>query len=835
MQPLGYDGDFLEKMHRELPEGEPIRFGALLRELRLEAGLSQEALAELAHMSAGGISVLERGTRRAPHRDTLALLANALNLSSSQRERFEASAKRAGTGRRRGDQVETVSARERHNLPFALTSFVGRDGEAASLRAHVEQNRLVTVTGVGGGGKTRLAIEVAHSMLGAFRDGVWLVELASLIDGDLVAQRVAETLGVASKTSTGDDWMKELIEKHQLVILDNCEHVLAESASLTKRLLEYCPQLRILTTSREPLRLNGERVVRLSPLSESDAVHLFVNRASDAAPEFLIEEREGESWQHVHTICRQLDGIPFAIELAAARVSTLSLGAIADNIGRRLKLLRHGSPATIPKHRTMRALIDWSYDLLSDEEQKVFEDLAIFGGGCTLETATRVCGGETAETLDTLEILSSLVEKSLVVVDMDVDEARYELLETTREYAWERLIMRGELEHVARRHALSYLIVAQRLEHKWSTAPDRAWFIEARRELQNWRIAINWALGERNDVLLGQRLIGALQAVWMVFALTEGLRWCHAAVELADEASPRDVIAKLKYAQALVSFLAGDLTTSLSAANYALSAYRALDDSFGVARAQIIIGSILVHSGKGIEGERILWEALEIAHRIDNALLVTYVHQAIGSSRGMVGDHHSARDHFTQALAIAKSIGAERAAIIASLNLAEAYFQAGEANAAIQIAGAAADASRGLGDEHATTDLLKNLARYLVAVDRYDDAKISLHESLHLSSHARGTTATARTLQHLATVAALRPQDGDAPSEEDRMKAAKIFGYTESRLSALGAKDDFAEQEERERLKTVLSGVLAPSLLAQLMELGASMSESQAIDEAMTI
>lgn len=792
-----------------------VSFGRLLRELRLQAGLSQETLAELARMSAGGIGVLERGIRRAPQRQTLALLADALNLSPFDRERFEEAARRAGNGRRPRGQVRAIA---RHNLPYALTSFVGRDHAMRDLSNDVVNHRLITLTGTGGAGKTRLALETAHAVLDKFSDGVWFVELAPFADIGAVAQRVAETLGVTASDAVNDDWMDALAGKHQLLILDNCEHLLEACAELAQRLLTRSQHLHILATSRARLHVIGERVFHVTPLRDSAAVALFLDRAG-------ISEPDDEERADVETICARLDGIPFAIELAAARVSAQSVKMVAANIGQRLSLLRHGS-ASVPRHKTMRALLDWSYDLLPESQRRVFQDLSIFSNGTTLENAVSVGAGNIAEREELLEVLSSLVDMSLVVVDFDVDDARYTMLETTREYAREKLVESGRLEEKAHRHAAAFLALAQHCEAKWRTSPNRQWHAQARSELENWRAAIRWTIAERHDVLLGQRLIAVLHVVWCAFALAEGLKWSRYALDLVDETTPRRVVADLLYTQAFLAFLAGDLTTALPDAERAQELYHALNDQRGIVNAKTITGRMLVEHGSHHEGESALSNALDIARDIGEPLLAATAHQGLGLSRGAAGDLDSARRHVAKALEIAKAQSAERVTTVAEMFAAEVHFRAGDKEAAIDLGKDALRDALLLGDEFAIMRAFSNLATFLIAADRYDEARDASRSALDFSHLAQGSTVVAWTLQHLAMVAAMT--GGSA-------RAARLFGFTQSRLLKQGARGDFSEQQERERLRAILESTISPSELETLTADGAAMRESEAIAEARAI
>jgi tetratricopeptide (TPR) repeat protein len=474
----------------------------------------------------------------------------------------------------------------------------------------------------------------------------------------------------------------------------------------------------------------------------------------------------------------------------------------------------------------MRALIDWSYELLPEPQRRVFDDLSIFGNGCTLDSALSVRVGDVAERAELVEILSSLVQKSLIVVDFDFNDARYTLLEATREYAREKLVERGKLEEVARRHASAYLSLAEHLDERWSTSPNRTWHAQARSELENWRIAIHWSIGARNDVLLGQQLILALQAVWSSFALAEGRRWCRYALELVNETTPPLVIAHLEYTEALLGFLAGDLNVALPAAERALDEYRSLEERRGIVKAETIIGRTLCESGRLREGELALADALHIAESIDDPLLAAVAHQGLGLSRGSAGDLDAARDHVANALAIAKAESAERVALVAGMVSAEAHFGVGDKQAAIDLAKDALALARELGDEFSIMRALSNLSTYLLACDRYDEALDAARGALDFSHLAQGATTVAWALEHLAMIAAVRG---------DRTRAARLFGFMRSQLSKLNAYGDFSEQQELERLRAILECELQQREFEIFASNGAAMSEAEAIAEAMAI
>ncbi len=534
-------------------------FGMLLRHHRLAAGLSQDALAERARMSANGIGALECGYRRTPKPETLVLLAGALALNGEQRRMFEAAATRVGVVRRGtsvavGPWPDTRIA----TLPLALTSFVGRETELDEIARMVREHRMVTLTGAGGIGKTQTALQVAIALSDAGDDATCFIGLAPISDPSLVAATIASTLGVQEVPNRPllETLVTYLKNKALLLILDNCEHVIVEAAIVAATLLIGCPRVRILATSREQLKAAGERTFRLPSLSVPspeaahglDAPHataygaivLFRDRARAVDHQFTLTD---ENAPILAEICRRLDGIPLAIELAAARVNVLSVKALAKRINDTFRVLTGGERTALPRQQTMRATIDWSYDLLSAPEQRVFERLSVFAGGSTLAAVAAVCGGEETAEVEAFNLLSSLVDKSLVVADLDGSEPRYRLLESSREYAREKLAERGEQEMVAQRHARAYLEVAERVDAVWDTQPDSPERLFA--ELDNWRTALEWALVARGDVALGQRLVG----VWQMDrrAPVEARRWINLALDLVDEGTPAVVLARINY------------------------------------------------------------------------------------------------------------------------------------------------------------------------------------------------------------------------------------------------------------------------------------------------
>ncbi|HVW01831.1 MAG TPA: BTAD domain-containing putative transcriptional regulator, partial [Planctomycetaceae bacterium] len=400
------------------------------------------------------------------------------------------------------------------NLPHALSCFIGRERDVADVIELLQNHRLVTLTGLGGIGKTRLALEVAWKGCEAYPDGVWLIELAALTDPALLPQTIAGTFGIQAEGARApvDTLVTTLRDAALLLVLDNCEHLITACAGLVEILLDACPNLHILATSREALRLSGEFPwlvpslplpdpdAGLIELAENDAVRLFVDRIRWHQPGFaLTQENAGVAG----AICRQLGGLPLALELAAARAAFLALPQLADRLSDALDVLAGGSRSAPTRQQTLRATLDWSYTLLGESEQTIFRRLAVFAGGWTLVEAESICASGQLAKHEILDLLGNLVAKSLVQVDLTRDEARYRLLEPVRQYAMSLLEASGEANSVRERHALYLLTFLEEIEPELSGPHQADWFSHLDREHDNLRAALRWALeqGEAETAL----------------------------------------------------------------------------------------------------------------------------------------------------------------------------------------------------------------------------------------------------------------------------------------------------------------------------------------------
>jgi predicted ATPase/class 3 adenylate cyclase len=520
-----------------------------------------------------------------------------------------------------------------NNLPIQATRLIGRDKETAEVAEHLANTRLLTLTGSGGTGKTRLALEVAERIQDRFKDGVWFIDLAPLSDPGLVPGLIANVLGMQEEPGQPIlpalvDWLRD---KELLLVMDNCEHLIQACAEVADATLRACRSTRILATSIEPLRVPGEMTYRVPSLStpasthpseasaikESAAVQLFVDRAIQASSSFKMTDKNASA---VAQICYRLDGIPLAIELAAARTSALAADQIAARLDDRFRLLARGSSTALPRHQTLRAMIDWSYGLLSEFEQALLHRVSVFAGGWTLEAAEQVCGPGDMD-LDVLTLLANLVDKSLVVVDETEQGARYRLLESTRQYAQEKLVAAGQEGTVRNRHIAYFLALAETAETHLRDDSQVIWLTRLESELNNLRGALMWSQngGNAND---GLRLATALHWFWNLRSLlTEGHEWLARTLRLAEAG---EMVPKLKaralYRLAhLAHYLGEPIAHRRARLAESLQLNRELQNLEGCGHTLVMLAWITEDPR---EAEALYAEALECSRRSDFPWLV---------------------------------------------------------------------------------------------------------------------------------------------------------------------------------------------------------------------
>jgi predicted ATPase/class 3 adenylate cyclase len=451
-----------------------------------------------------------------------------------------------------------------NNLPVQVTGFFGRERDIQELKLQLSEHHLVTLLGAGGVGKTRLAVHAGADLLDHFLDGVWVADFAPISDPQSVPSVVARALSVSQAQGRlfDDSIAQWLRHKQLLLILDNCEHLIEAVAQLADSICRSAPDVRVLATSRQALGISGEKALRLASLAvpvragdlapnaaiQFGAVALFVDRAALVDQTFRLHDHNAPI---VVDICRRLDGIPLAIELAAARVKMMSVASLAQRLNERFKILTGGSRTALPRQKTLAALIDWSYDLLAEQEQSMFNRAAIFAGSFTLDAATHVCAGDGLHDDDVIDLMCSLADKSLVVIDTDEDEERYQLLESTRQYGLKKLAASGECERLEQRYAGHYMELAGRFDRSLSTMELSTWLATVERELDNCRAVLEWALGDQNDANLGGSLAASLEMFWWHAGIeAEGRRWIEASLNQVDANAKADITSRLEQAQA---------------------------------------------------------------------------------------------------------------------------------------------------------------------------------------------------------------------------------------------------------------------------------------------
>jgi predicted ATPase/DNA-binding SARP family transcriptional activator len=777
------------------------------------------------------------------------------------------------------------SGTTRHNLPFQLTSFIGREPQVAAIPRLLHGRRLVTLTGAGGCGKTRLALEVAAGQVEEFTGGVWLVELAALADHSLVPQTVGSTLGV--REEPGRPLAQTLVEyfgtKSVMLVMDNCEHLLAASAQLVEILLRACPNLRILATSREALGIAGETTCRVPSLSLPDlkrlppaeeltryeAACLFTDRATAALPAFKLTDQNAVA---VAQVCSRLDGIPLAIELAAARVKVLPVEQIAARLDDRFRLLTSGSRTALPRHQTLRALIDWSYDLLTEPERMLLRRLAVFAGGWTLEAAETVCAGDGLEAQKVLGLHMPLVEKSLVIYEADQGEARYRLLETVRQYGWDRLAAAGETGAVRGRHRDWFLAFAERVDPELQRPDQAVWFARLEAEHDNIRAALAWCQEEVGGVDVGLRLASRCMHFWTVHGhLQEGSEWLTSL--LAQRAEPTVHRSSALSTAGYLAYRQGQCERAAALLEESLALARALGDRRCLGTALSLLGLVTSAQGNSRQAAGMFRESLVHFRELDDKWNITLSVSCLAKLMEQQGEDEQAIALYEEELALARELNYPRHIAWSNLQLGGVLWRQGqyeraarlgeESLARFQELGQRGTANsllllglvaQGQGDpRRAATLLEESLTRFQEQPERDELLRQQgMTRCLHYLgevAQSQGEYDRARML-HQESLSHLR-ELGDRARDEDRQTAANSLeglagvaiadGRPERAARLLGAGDRLRqgikvprapiERADHERRLTAVRAALGEEAFAAAWAAGRVMS----LDEATTL
>jgi len=791
-------------------------FATVLKRLRMTSGLSQEALAERAAVSTQAISALECGLRKAPYPKTVALLAEALALDDARRSELTGAAVAARS-------VRAVAGSARGgNLPHALGSVVGRSRELAELDAALRDHRLVTILGPGGIGKTTLAIEAARQAGPRYADGTFFCDLSGLADGTLIAGAVAAARDVRlrSDADPAEVLAQALRSSDMLLVLDNCEHIVEDAARVAAALLRSCPKLTILATSRQRLAVTAEATFRppplATPLLDDDeqlsavdaltfpAIALFAERARAVNARFVLTDDNAVLVAH---ICRRLDGIALAIELAAAQTRALNVRDIARRLDQRFALLRDGRYADPPRQRTLAAAFDWSYALLDEPRQRFFRALGIFAGGFTLDAALEICCDPSADELTALDLLAALADASLVVVDSTEAATRYRLLETTRAYALERL---AELQE---RHALA----ARHLEYYRAHATE----IELESDLEDVRSALTLSL-TGGSVSAGAELAATIGVQWEKLGLaTEGASRLTAFIAATGDEGPA-LTARLWTALSFLQGHALHLDESLDAARNAVDFARRGGDETLLSNALRSLSIFAAWSDQFDESRGALEEAVALAGPTPSPLRTLQLFAARGHLERLSGNFADAVATFEQARVAARAIGDDYRAVGATIHVSEVEHERGNTQRAAALMGDLIGPTLTPIDAEA---VFANLAGYRIALGDADGVRAIVRDFFALRLPLARSTFVTAVLEHSALADALSGEFA---------RAARLAGYCDAWYRATGQQRQFTERKTHERLVELLETRLPAAEREALEAEGAEFTAERASRLALT-
>jgi predicted ATPase/class 3 adenylate cyclase len=654
-----------------------------------------------------------------------------------------------------------------NNLPIQLTRFIGREHVMAEVKRLLSASRLLTLTGAGGCGKTRLALQVAADVVDAehFTQGAWLVELVSLSEPALVPQSFATALGLREEKGRTilAALTNHLIDKNLLLVLDNCEHLIDACAQLVNVLLRSCPKITILATSREALGIAGETAYRVPSLSLPDtkrsmtiealtqyeAVRLFVDRAATIQPSFTVTHHNAPA---VAQICHRLDGIPLAIELAAARVKVLSVDQIAQRLDDRFRLLTGGSRTALPRQQTLQALIDWSYDLLSERERALLRRLSAFAGGWTLEAAESICVGDGIGTGEILDVMTRLVDKSLVVVEELDGVARYRMLETIRQYARDRLLESRESADYRGKHLDWYLNLAEETDQKLYGAEQLKWLNRLDAEHENLRIALAWSLETAAEK--GLRLGVALSDFWTMRGYWfEAGEWLTKLLALPDGAQARVPRAKALAAAAFRANAQGNIARARAMLEESLGIWRQLGNQIGIAQTLDELGYLALNENDCERATTFHKESLALSREPGHQAGIARALAGLGNVARAQNDWSKAASLYSESLVLRRGLGHKGEIVRLLWHLGRVAEYSGDYARAHGYFEESLATSREQGDTHLTAWSLRFLGHLMRGIGNYPRAGSLFDESLGLVREMRDTHCIAHSLTGLARIA----------------------------------------------------------------------------------
>jgi predicted ATPase/class 3 adenylate cyclase len=756
-----------------------------------------------------------------------------------------------------------------NNLPVQLTSFIGRENEIAEVKQELESHRLVTLTGSGGTGKTRLSLQVAAELLDRFDHGVWFVELAPLTDPQLIPQTILSVIGISEQQGkTPLELLQEYLrEKKTLIVLDNCEHLIEASAKVVNALLNAAPNLKIMASSREALGVKGEasypvpslslpdikHLPRIEQLSQYEAVHLFIDRALLVAPHFVVDK---DNASHIAQISHRLDGIPLAIELAAARVKMLSVEQISKRLDDRFRLLTGGARTALPRQQTLRALIDWSYDILTKNERLLLRRLSVFAGGCTLDATEEVCSRDGIEAYDVLDFLTQLVNKSLVAVmeGSQSGETRYRMLETIRQYAREKLLEVGGGEGVRDKHLAYFVKLVEQAEPELYHSNQVFWLNKLEDEIDNFRMAVEWAIA--TDVEAGLRIAAIPWRFWLGRTyLQEVDKWLK---QLLEQYKATNALhAQALAIHSLCKFRQGDFSETIKLAKQSLEMARTLSDKQTEALSLAFLGVFMVAQGTVGDGTPLLEQALAIyrslgdkvgqadtAERLainnnDMERAIAYTKESLALARelgdlsGMVfrlcwlsrlmfwtGDFISPIVWLEEALSIARQLGNQTSELDVIHTYGDLSYWQGNYPQAITHFENLIQLSEKIGDHYQNLWAKVNMAYAVLRQGDIQKARALFADNIQSTHKANLTIALVYTVEGLASLYVNQSQPE---------RAAQLFAWADAMRDQIGDHRPPIEQASVDRDLEVVHSTLNEAEFEKLSAEGRAMTTKQAI------
>lgn len=748
------------------------------------------------------------------------------------------------------------------NLPQPLTSFVGRENELEQLQAillpaptwsgglSTQSSVLVTLLGPGGSGKTRLAIELGRILVDEYTDGVWWVELAYLGGDSLVAQALAKTIGVREEPdATIEQSLADVLSKRSsLIILDNCEHLLHECARLVQVLAPTCPNIRWLATSRTPLSIAGEQVYRVPKLAvpapdpaiqpaaltliEYPAVRLFIERAGDSPASFTLTDQNAV---FVAQICRRLDGIPLALEIAAARLQEMPAQELAAHLDERFEWLSGAGTDAPGRHQTLRALFDWSFELLTPPERAMFRRLAVFRGGVDLQGAVSVAYGDidanlsldelgTTPSAIVLQLLTQLADKSLLSRQHALQGIRYEMLETIREYAHDKLSELGEEDVIRKRHLAHFDALVSMASDKLFGPDQVRWLDQLEREHPNLRAALQFAaISKARETHV--RMTANLGTFWQLRNYwSEGREWLRQAVELAGDGAPSTPLAKAYGTLGVLAWLQGDYVRALARHRKALELYRRIEEPWGIANALNNVALQLQALGAYAEARLLYYEALALARELEHPRLVLRVLNNLCSTAYLQGELETAEAFSQEALAQARALGDKYALAIALINCAQVTIARNSLEEALTFADEALTVARELGNQEFIAEAVRHKAMAYLKHGDVEQARVHFRDSLQIAFGLGAKRQITWSLEGLALVAA---------ADAQWVHAVRHLAAASALRKRIAIPRDAAERAEQDALRERLSAELGTERFDQEWQVGEHLDLETAVEAAL--